>query len=83
MPEHMRSDVLADVGKLGVAVYHKADGLIGEPMLQSIYKEKAANFDIFHKSFLVQIQGGEDIRVADLQDSFPGALSVDQDIVAF
>ena len=54
MAEHMRGDVLADAGKLGVAVYHKADGLVGKLVPESVDKEVSAGGNVFCKDFLVQ-----------------------------
>lgn len=39
MPEHMRSDVLADACIGGIAVYHEAHRLIRKPVSQSVYKK--------------------------------------------
>jgi len=53
MPEHMRGDMLADSGKLCIAVYHKSDGLIREFMVQSVDEKVSAGINIFLESFLV------------------------------
>ena len=52
--EHMGGNMLADTGKLCIAVYHKADRLVREFVLQPVDKEVPADGDIFLKGFLVQ-----------------------------
>ena len=39
VPEHMGCDMLADTGQFSIMIDHKADGLVGQLMLESVYKE--------------------------------------------
>lgn len=53
MAEHMRGDVLADAGKFYIAVYHKADGLVGKLVSEPVDKEVPAGGNVFRKDVLV------------------------------
>ena len=64
MSEHMWSDMLADSGKLRIAVYHEPDRLIRQLMMQSVYKEVSTGFNVLLKGFLIQLQGGKYFRAA-------------------
>ena len=80
--EHVRGDVLVDTGELRVTVYHKADGLVGQLAVQTVHEKISAECNVVFEGFLVQCQRVDDLMVADLDDSFPRALSVNQDVAA-
>ena len=76
MPEHMRCQVLWNVGKPGIAVDHKTDGLIGQSLFQPVYKKISADFYIILKCPLIQEKCGEHLGIPNLQYSFFGTFSV-------
>ena len=76
MPEHMRRQVLLNIGKPGIAVDHKADRLIRQFLLQPVYKKISAQLNIFLKCSLVQNKCREHFWIANLQYPFFGAFSI-------
>ena len=74
--EHVRGDVLADAGEPRVTVYHKADGLVGQLAAQAVHEEISAGRNVIFEGFLIQRQHVDDFSVADLDNPFSCAFSI-------
>lgn len=81
MAEHMGRQMLGDFQGFLIAGNQQAHGLLGERVAKLVDEEEAAGFDFFLKHGPVGVEDFQYIRVADLQDAFFRAFSIDADIL--
>ena len=79
MPEHVGCDMQLDGSERGVFVDHSADGLIRQGSARLRCEEMPAVFHLVQKSVLVILQSADDHLISDLDLSFLGTFSIDQD----
>ena len=78
MTKHMWSYMLLKPGNVSIVINHETDRLVREFVFKFIYEEIMAAGNLFLKSILIQGKGRNYLWISNLQDSFPGAFSLNQ-----